>query len=316
MQRKQEEGKERDAKSEKDRKIGVYRWGEVCGDGRRICGEGKGGWAAPTRKLTPKPSLTTRPLGRRAIRRLTVRRPIRLPGPLLLSSLGQIESRAAGVYTRRGRADIVHESIRNQFLEPRKDRSSWGSPALTCNAHARTVTRLHLHEGERDGGWRKRKKEGGDVYNDPRKLVNSQGRSVALRGGTQSERGTGLLSEILFSFRVVILRRRCSTTTPVAYAPALPPSFDQRPFYLCSFLAHFRTVIRGRDGYGGWGREIPTSLRRCCCATVRPFHRNRSKLARCPSVCLIEIRTVTVAGDERSLQPMLVKIASTDCWAF
>lgn len=227
-------------------------------------GEGRGGWAAPTRKLTPKPSLTTRPLGRRAIRRLTVRRPIRLPGPLLLSSLGQIESRAAGVYTRRGRADIVHESIRNQFLEPRKDRSSWGSPALTCNAHARTVTRLHLHEGERDGGWRKRKKEGGDVYNDPRKLVNSQGRSVALRGGTQSERGTGLLSEILFSFRVVILRR-CSTTTPVAYAPALPPSFDQCPFYLCSFLAHFRTVIRGRDGYGG-GRS-----QRACADVAAPL---------------------------------------------
>lgn len=59
----------------------------------------------------------------------------------------------------------------------------------------------------------------------------------------------------------------------------------------------------------GNGGGIPTSLRRCCCATVRPFHRNRSKLARCPSVCLIEIRTVTVAADKRSLeQAMLVKI--------
>lgn len=174
-----------------------------------------GGWAAPTRKLTPKPSLTTRPLGRRAIRRLTVRRPIRLPGPLLLSSLGQIESRATGVYTRRRRADIVHESIRNQFLEPRKDRSSGArQPWRATHTRAWSPGYISTEKGGKRQGMRKRKKEGDDVYNDPRKLVNSQGRSVALRGETR-ERGVRPPLEILFSFRVVILRR-CSTTTPMS----------------------------------------------------------------------------------------------------
>lgn len=117
----------------------------------------------------------------------------------------------------------------------------------------------------------------------------------------------------------VFVSRRDFTTTMLHYHPRRVRTGSPSVFRPMSVLSLF---LSRAFSYGYtrerrlWGREIPTSLRRCCCATVRPFHRNRSKLARCPSVCLIEIRTVTVAGDERSLQPMLVKIASTDCWAF
>lgn len=69
-----------------------------------------------------KPSLTTRPLGRDSTTDPSGQ--FVFSGPLLLSSLGQIESRATGICIHGGSFDIVHESIRNQFSELRKDRSS------------------------------------------------------------------------------------------------------------------------------------------------------------------------------------------------
>lgn len=75
----------------------------------------------------------------------------------------------------------MHESIRNQF-SAEKGPFLRGSPALTCNAHAHMVTRLRLFAMAKERkrqATRKRKREEA-VHNDPWKLVNSQGRSVAL----------------------------------------------------------------------------------------------------------------------------------------
>lgn len=231
-----------------------------------------GGWAAPTRKLTPKPSLTTRPLGRRAIRRLTVRRPIRLPGPLLLSSLGQIESRATGAYTRRRRADIVHESIRNQFLEPRKDRSSGArQPWRATHTRAWSPGYISTENGGKRQGTRKRKKEGDDVYNDPRKLVNSQGRSVALRGETR-ERGTGLLSK--FCFRFASWFYDDAPLPPPCRRIRAAPSVFRRTFVLSLFLSRAFWYGYTREGrlwrMGDPNEPAPMLLRHCSSVSPEP----------------------------------------------
>lgn len=176
------------------------------------------------------------------------------------------------------------------------------------------VTRLHLHRERGEETGYEEEKEG-----RRRRLQRSEEASE-LSGPFRGFAWRDARERRPASSRNFVFVSRRDFTTMLHYHPhvvayaRLPLSFDERSFYLCSFLAHFGTVIRGRDGYGGWG--IPTSLRRCCCATVRPFHRNQSKLARCPSVCLIEIRTVTVAADKRSLQAMLVKIVSTDRCGF
>lgn len=292
------------------RYIGVERCSDRRGGWGRMWG---GGWAAPTRKLTPKPSLTTRPLGR-AIRRLTVRRPIRLPGPLLLSSLGQIESRGhrrvyteeKGRYSARKHTEPVFGAEKGPFL--------WGLPALTCNAHARMVTRLH-HNRERRGGGEEtgyeEEKEG-----RRRRLQRSEEaselsgpfrgfawRETRARAHKHTHTYTGLLSKFCFRFASWFYDD-APLPPPCRRIRAAPSVF--RP----TFVPFSRILVRLYEGGTVTERNggIPTSLRRCCCATVRPFHRNRSKLARCPSVCLIEIRTVTVAADKRSLQAMLVKI--------
>lgn len=223
------------------------------------------------------------------------------------------------------------------------------------------VTRLRLFAMAKERKrqtTRKRKREEA-VHNDPWKLVNSQGRSVALprrakdphhfrplfvnffffpfiflccgsivysidiyyyllatnlirypsvrfpdRDGTVSDSLGNIVFVSRCDFAAMLRCHPCRSQTSDPCA-----ALNERSSSLCPFLGRFGTVIwRGKGGRWGSRRACADG---CCTPLTPPFHRNRSK-PRCPSVCLIEIWTVSVAGWQAQPAPS-VKIARTNC---